>query len=66
MTRITYMSKTVGLLWATVSCREDGATAVEYALMVALIAIVIVGAVTTVGTELRAVFSNVNLHLALN
>ena len=38
---------------------ESGATAVEYGLMVALIAVVIIAAVTTVGTNLRDVFTNV-------
>jgi pilus assembly protein Flp/PilA len=37
---------------------EDGATAVEYGLMVALIAIVIVGAVTLFGVSLRSSFEN--------
>ncbi len=37
--------------------REDrGATAVEYGLLVALIAAVIVGVVTTLGTEIQAAF----------
>jgi pilus assembly protein Flp/PilA len=35
---------------------EQGATAVEYALMVALIAIVIVTAVTTLGLSVRSLF----------
>ena len=35
---------------------EDGATAVEYGLMVALIAVVIIGAVTLLGTALRDKF----------
>ena len=38
---------------------EEGATAVEYALMVALIAIVIIAAVTFVGTSARTKFSQV-------
>lgn len=37
--------------------REDGATAVEYGLMVALIAIVIIVAVALLGTNLRALFN---------
>jgi pilus assembly protein Flp/PilA len=37
---------------------ERGATAVEYALMVALIAIVIVGAVKGLGTSLTSIFAN--------
>jgi pilus assembly protein Flp/PilA len=40
--------------------RDDrGATAVEYGLMVALIAAVIVTAVTLIGTNLTSVFNNV-------
>ena len=35
---------------------EDGATMVEYALMLALIAIVCIVAVTTIGTEANTVF----------
>lgn len=37
---------------------EDGATAVEYALMVALIAVVIVGAVTSLGGAANSKFSS--------
>jgi pilus assembly protein Flp/PilA len=44
------------VIWAT---RERGATAVEYALMVALIAIVIIGAVTLLGTTLSDKFTTV-------
>jgi pilus assembly protein Flp/PilA len=38
---------------------EGGATAVEYALMVALIAAVIIAAVTLIGTESESKFSEV-------
>jgi pilus assembly protein Flp/PilA len=38
---------------------DEGATAVEYGLMVALIAIVIIGAVTAVGTGLNGLFTQV-------
>ncbi|WP_439936388.1 Flp family type IVb pilin [Nocardia sp. N13] len=38
---------------------ERGATAVEYGLMVALIAIVIIAAVTLLGTKLSELFNNV-------
>ena len=38
---------------------ERGATAVEYGLMVALIAIVIIGAVTLLGGNLNAMFNNI-------
>ena len=43
----------------TRSREEGGATAVEYALMVALIAAVIIGAVTVLGTKSRTTFENV-------
>jgi pilus assembly protein Flp/PilA len=39
--------------------RDDGATAVEYALMVSLIAAVIVIAVTALGTKLTSIFNSV-------
>jgi len=38
---------------------EEGASAVEYGLLVALIAVVIIGAVTTLGTNLNAKFTEV-------
>jgi pilus assembly protein Flp/PilA len=38
---------------------DRGATAVEYGLMVALIAAVIIGAVTLIGTNLNALFTTV-------
>ena len=44
---------------------EDGATAVEYGIMVALIAGVIIGVVTTLGTNLETTFSNVANQLPL-
>ncbi len=37
---------------------EEGASAVEYALLVGLIAVVIVGAVTTLGTKISALFTS--------
>ena len=43
--------------------REDGATAVEYGLMVALIAIVIITAVALVGTNLADVFGDIATKL---
>lgn len=39
--------------------REGGATSVEYALIVALIAIIIIVAVTFLGTNLSAIFQKV-------
>jgi pilus assembly protein Flp/PilA len=38
---------------------ETGATAIEYGLLAALIAVVIIAAVRTVGTSLRATFSSI-------
>jgi pilus assembly protein Flp/PilA len=38
--------------------RERGATAVEYGLMVALIAVVIIAGVTLLGTKLLALFNS--------
>ena len=44
---------------------EDGATAVEYGIMVALIAVVIIGAVTLIGTNLSSLFTTVGEALFL-
>lgn len=38
---------------------EDGVSAIEYGLIAALIAVVIIGAVTSVGTTLQGVFNNI-------
>jgi len=43
---------------------EDGATAVEYGLMVALIAAVIVGTVGILGGRVNTAFSNVSTAIA--
>jgi pilus assembly protein Flp/PilA len=46
-----------GMINLIMKLREQkGATAVEYALMVALIAAVIIGVVTTLGTHVNGVF----------
>jgi pilus assembly protein Flp/PilA len=42
---------------------ESGATAIEYGLIVALIAVVIIGAVTLVGTNLNNNFNSINTAL---
>ena len=42
---------------------ESGATAIEYGLIAALIAVVIIGIVRTVGTSLINVFTSVNTGL---
>jgi pilus assembly protein Flp/PilA len=38
---------------------ESGATAIEYGLIAALIAVVIIGAVSVVGTKLNSTFTSV-------
>jgi pilus assembly protein Flp/PilA len=43
---------------------EDGPTAVEYAVMLALIIIVCLTAITTLGTNTKAVFNNVATSIA--
>ena len=42
---------------------EDGVTAIEYGLIAALIAVVIVIAVTAVGTKLDALFTSVATNI---
>ena len=42
---------------------ESGATAIEYGLIAALIAVVIIGAVTAVGTKLSTTFTTVSTSL---
>ncbi|PCK00558.1 MAG: Flp family type IVb pilin [Zetaproteobacteria bacterium] len=42
---------------------EDGATAIEYGLIAAGIAVAIVAAVNTVGTDLTALFGEVSAEL---
>jgi pilus assembly protein Flp/PilA len=39
--------------------REDGPTAVEYAVMLALIIVVCIGAITTLGTNAKSTFTSV-------
>lgn len=45
---------------------EDGPTAVEYAVMLALIIVVCIAAITTLGSNANATFSNVALNTAVN
>jgi len=42
---------------------EDGATAIEYGLIAALISVAIIAAVRAVGTNLNATFTEVNTEL---
>lgn len=53
---VTYARARVTLISRSVTRSERGASAVEYGLLVALIAIVIIVAVTLLGTKLSGVF----------
>ena len=44
--------------------REDGPTAVEYAVMLALIIVVCISAITALGTNANATFTNVSSSMA--
>jgi pilus assembly protein Flp/PilA len=43
---------------------DSGATAIEYGLIAALIAVVIITALTTIGTKLTATFNSVSSSLS--
>ena len=45
---------------------EDGPTAVEYAVMLALIIVVCIAAITTMGSNARNTFNNVALNTAVS
>lgn len=58
---------TLHLLTAPMRARlrsDDGLEAVEYALIAALIAVVVIGAVTTLGTNISAVFNQIATTIA--
>lgn len=44
--------------------QEDGPTAVEYAVMLALIIVVCIAAITTLGSNANKTFDNVSLNTA--
>jgi len=46
-------------LFKNFMANEDGATAIEYGLIAALIAVVVIGVLTTIGTNLQADFTSV-------
>jgi len=45
--------------------REDGPTAVEYAVMLALIIVVCIAAITTLGTNASSTFGNAALNASV-
>ena len=47
------------MLWKN----ESGATAIEYALITAMIALAIIAAITLIGTDVSSVFSSVSTEL---
>ncbi len=65
MTRaVVYLCTVLGLVQNRFQDRKDrGATAVEYGLLVGLIAVVIIAAVTLLGTELNRLFGLINAAL---
>jgi pilus assembly protein Flp/PilA len=50
-------------MWASFFHDESGVTAVEYALIVSMIAIIIIGAVKSVGSHLSTTFTTVAASL---
>jgi len=46
--------------------QEDGPTAVEYAVMLALIIVVCIAGITTLGTNVNNTFANVSLKTAVS
>ncbi len=44
---------------------ESGATAIEYGLIAGLVAVVIITAVTTVGTDLQGIFNYIGTKLTV-
>jgi pilus assembly protein Flp/PilA len=51
--------------WKRWMASEDGATAVEYALMIALIALVVIAAVTFLGQQSNSLYENPELVTGL-
>jgi pilus assembly protein Flp/PilA len=51
---------------ASFARNDSGATAIEYGLIAALISVVIIGVLTTVGTKLNATFTSVSNALGSN
>jgi len=62
--RVSCMSKVLAGLRQFV-LDESGPTAVEYAVMLALIVVVCIAAITTLGTNANSTFSNVALNAAV-
>jgi len=50
-------------LFSRFASDESGATAIEYGLIAALIAVAAIGAMTSIGNSLNNTFNNVSNHL---
>jgi pilus assembly protein Flp/PilA len=48
------------------ACSEEGATATEYAVMLALIIIVAIGAITLLGNKVNNTFNNISEQIPEN
>lgn len=59
----SYLGQTMTKLFSNYLRDESGATAIEYGLIAALIAVVIITAVTAVGTQLSTTFTSVSAGL---
>ena len=66
MSNILHPGKEAKGVWAAFLENEAGATAIEYGLIAALISVVIITAVTTVGTSLSSTFNSVGTALSSN
>ena len=60
---INYVRTAVSLKLAQLKLDTRAVTAIEYALIAALIAVVIIGAVTTLGSKIGTTFNNVASEL---
>jgi pilus assembly protein Flp/PilA len=49
--------------WLALRFDKRGVTAMEYGLIAALVAVVIIGAVTTIGTKLTTIFASISAAL---
>ena len=66
MSNILHPGKETKGVWAAFLENEAGAAAIEYGLIAALISVVIITAVTTVGTSLSSTFNSVGTALSSN
>ena len=64
LTFLSYVQTFVSRVQAKRASDDRGATAVEYGLMVALIAVVIIGAVMALGDNISAMFGGVSDEVA--